>query len=486
MPARVVITRQAGDLDGVEGLLLVGRADRLLEPDVLALVPPAVGEAVWRQMVRGTDAGDHGRLASTWTAGPIARVHAGILPEPCSRHNSPSRAWVIPSLVAGAGQKGPLGVVLCLDEAAHAAPALLAVARTFPTFQVGAPGRERDVRVLLLPRPDAVEALPPLRTLGLAADAVRRAAHDTDEPPDVLNCTAMVDRARDLATELGASCQVIRGEALREGGFGGLWGVGKAAAEPPALVVLTHDPPGARETVAWVGKGIVFDTGGLSIKAKTSMPGMKTDMAGAAAVLAAFAAAVRMGFAERLVAVLCIAENAVGPGALRPDDVIVPYSGRSVEVNNTDAEGRLVLADGLAWVARHANPTRVIDLATLTGAQAVATGKRHAGIVTNDEALEARAVAAGRRSGDLVHPLPYVPEMLRAEFRSPIADMRNSVKDRNNAQPSCAAQFLANHLVAAGFDGPWLHVDMAAPVVGVSGRGTGYGVGLLLALEGLI
>jgi probable aminopeptidase NPEPL1 len=493
MPASFVVTTRPSDLDRVDALLLVGRADRLVDPDVLALVPATVGEAVWRQMVRRTDAGDTGRLATTWTSGSIAKVHAGVLPEPCSRHNSPSRAWAIPAFVSGALQKGPLGVVLCLDDAAHAAAAVLAVARALPTYSPSPGPVDREVRILLLPKSGT---LPEPSHLLVAADAVRRAAHETDEPPDALNCDEMVARARALATDLGVQCRVIQGTALREAGLGGLWAVGKAAAEAPALILLEHTPPSSASgprspadpprTVGWVGKGIVFDTGGLSIKAKTSMPGMKTDMAGAAAVLAAFGAAVRLGFKDKLVAALCVAENAVGPGALRPDDIITQFSGRTVEINNTDAEGRLVLSDGLAWIARAYRPDRIVDLATLTGAQSIATGKRHAAVITNDEALESALVAAGRHSGDLVHPLPYLPELLRAEFRSPVADMRNSVKDRNNAQPSAAAQYLANHLGAVGFERPWAHVDMAAPAVGASGRGTGYGVGLLLALEGLI
>jgi len=150
-----------------------------------------------------------------------------------------------------------------------------------------------------------------------------------------------------------------------------------------------------------------------------------------------------------------------------------------VEVNNTDAEGRLVLADGCAWVARNRCPDLLIDVATLTGAQAMATGKDIAAIVASDEETERRAVVAGRRSGDLVHPLPFAPELHRRELHSHVADMRNSVKNRGNAQASCAAQFIANHL--GDYDGQWLHVDMAGPST-AAGHGTGFGVGLLLAL----
>jgi probable aminopeptidase NPEPL1 len=151
-----------------------------------------------------------------------------------------------------------------------------------------------------------------------------------------------------------------------------------------------------------------------------------------------------------------------------------------VEVNNTDAEGRLVLADGVAYACRHLRPGLVVDMATLTGAQLVATGRRHAAVVANTLAVEQAAVAAGLASGDLVHPLPYVPEFYRGEFASKVADMKNSVADRNNAQSSCAANFVAEHL-AVDYEGGWLHVDIAGPAW-AGDRGTGYGVALLLAL----
>jgi len=208
---------------------------------------------------------------------------------------------------------------------------------------------------------------------------------------------------------------------------------------------------------------------------------MKMDLGGAAAMLAAFRAAVLAGGLRRpLHCVLCLAENAIGPAAFRNDDILYMYSGKTVEVNNTDAEGRLVLADGVAYACKHLAPGLIVDMATLTGAQLVATGKRHAAIVANNAELEAAAIAAGLISGDLVHPLPYCPEFFRGEFASKVADMRNSVKDRSNAQSSCAANFIAEHL-AADYDGGWLHVDMAGPAW-AGDRGTGYGVGLLLSL----
>ena len=169
----------------------------------------------------------------------------------------------------------------------------------------------------------------------------------------------------------------------------------------------------------------------------------------------------------------------MGPESTRPDDILHMYSGKTVEVNNTDAEGRLVLADGVAYASKHLKPHVIVDLATLTGAQLMATGRKHAAIMSNHEGLESSAVIAGRESGDLVHPIPYCPEFFRGEFKSKVADMKNSVKDRMNAQTSFAGQFIGNHLNK--YKGQWLHVDIAGPSTSRE-RGTGYGVALLLRL----
>ncbi|KAL4145521.1 putative aminopeptidase npepl1 [Phytophthora ramorum] len=235
-----------------------------------------------------------------------------------------------------------------------------------------------------------------------------------------------------------------------------------------------------------VGKGIIFDTGGLSIKTGGFMVGMKRDMGGAASLLAAFEAACHAKNTTDktpLHVVLCVAENAVGPESTRVDDVLVMYSGKTVEVNNTDAEGRLVLADGVAYAAKHLNPKVIVDMATLTGAQGIATGNRIGAIYTNDGELETLAIKAGKVSGDLVHPMPYAPEFHRLEFKSTVADMKNSVKNRANGQVSCAGQFIANHLGEYEQTGKWIHVDMAFPVFTADDeRSTGFGVAFIQSL----
>jgi probable aminopeptidase NPEPL1 len=272
--------------------------------------------------------------------------------------------------------------------------------------------------------------------------------------------------------------------------FGGLWGVGKASEHPPALVVLSYVPAAANKTLALVGKGIVFDTGGLSIKGSTYMPTMKCDMGGAASVMAGFEAAVLSGTKVALHAVLCIAENSVDARSTRPDDILQLYSGKTVEINNTDAEGRLVLADGVAYATKHLNPDILIDMATLTGAQSFATGNIHCGVMSNSSELEQTIVTAGKKSGDLAFPLIYSPEFLGIEkqFSSEVADFKNSVKDRTNASSAGAGHFIEENLIGDKWSwkngdrkdtGLYAHLDIAAPAF-TSDRGTGFGVALLL------
>ncbi len=479
MAATLTFHDRDEDLDTPEVLLIIGRKDRLEQDDVSARLPKTLPDGAWEEMLRIAEPGDNGRYAATYTGSTPRRVVVGVLPEHCSRHNTASRSWAIPGLVRSAG-RGNVRVLLALSDADHAFASAMGVARALPTYTARKPPPERRYEVQFL-TPDGSNV--PLDAMRAGAAAVRRAGHLVDMPPDELGPDAFVAEARAVAKRTGATIMVVRGEELRQQGLGAIWGVGRAARQPPAMVVLDHAPEGATKAAAWVGKGICYDTGGLSIKPKTGMPGMKTDMGGAAAVLCAFEAAVQLGHSERLTAVLCIAENAVGPDAIRPDDILRPYSGRSIEVNNTDAEGRLVLADGLAWVTDHREPDEIVDLATLTGAQAMATGSKHAALYANADAIEARAIASGKRTGDLCFPIPYVPEFFRNEFKSQVADMKNSVKNRRNAQSSCAGQFLNNHL--GKHTGAWLHVDMAAPSTS-AGRGTGYGVGLLLGMAGLV
>lgn len=319
-----------------------------------------------------------------------------------------------------------------------------------------------------------------IETLERIANAIKRTARIVDTPCNEMNVEHFLDEIKQVGADLNINPTIISGEELKKKGLGGIYGVGKASSVGPSLAILSYTPSGATETIAWVGKGIVYDTGGLSIKGKSSMPGMKRDCAGAAAILGAFHAIVKSRFKQNLHAVFCLAENSVGPNSTRPDDIHTLYSGRTVEINNTDAEGRLVLSDGVVYASRDLHATVILDMATLTGAQSITTGKYHAAVLSNSEKWEKSTVSAGLISGDLTFPIVYCPELHFCELSSSVADMKNSVADRSNATSSCAGLFIAAHL---GFEttNQWIHVDIAGPSH-YGERATGYGVALLTAL----
>jgi len=470
-----------------EQLVVLGTRAALARPEVVQALgtgetAAALG-AVWGAMVDSLAPGDLFAATATWIARPESplRVTAIAISDRVSRHNAPGRPDAVAQALKGRFGKGRAALVVALERPEELFAIGAAIARAFPRYSRKKKAEaESTLAVVFVAAGGARPHDRELARLGALGHAIREAARLTDTPPSELSTDDLVAEARALATELGLECVVLSGDALRERGMGGLVNVGKAARHGPALVHLRYagtEP--AVEAVALVGKGIVYDTGGLSLKGKGDMPGMKVDMGGAAAVLQAMRLAVGLGAKARIDGILCLAENSVGPDAMRPDDVITLYSGKTIEVNNTDAEGRLVLADGVAFAVKDLGAGTVVDLATLTGAQLVATGKLHAAVISNDEALERAAVLAGRRSGDLVFPLPFAPELFRPELQSPVADLRNSVKDRMNAQSSCAAQFIAESLPAEGVR--WLHIDMAGPVT-ARDRATGYGVALLAEL----
>ncbi|XP_031572072.1 probable aminopeptidase NPEPL1 [Actinia tenebrosa] len=414
----------------------------------------------------------------------LNQVVACSLPSNASRHNSPCHPHVLKSLVKSYLPAGnAVIVVVCEKKDVFASGC--AIARCFPLFSLktnSSAKQSKKITVEFVTTDGQQVTDDDIKCLTSTAESIRLAAKIVDIPCNIMHTDNFLEEIRKVGKELGIEPTIIQGEELRERGFGGIYGVGKAAIHQPALAILSHTPKDATRTFAWVGKGIVYDTGGLSIKGKTAMPGMKRDCGGAAAILGAFRAAVKQGFRENLHGVFCLAENAVGPNSTRPDDIHTFYSGKTVEINNTDAEGRLVLADGVYYARKDLKADVVLDMATLTGAQGIATGRYHGGLLTNKESWEIAAVQAGRKSGDLLHPLPYCPELHFCEFSSVVADMKNSVKNRDNAQSSCAGLFIGAHL---GFDypGAWIHVDMASPVESGE-RATGYGVALLLTLFG--
>ncbi|MCW2681496.1 MAG: Leucyl aminopeptidase [Frankiales bacterium] len=285
----------------------------------------------------------------------------------------------------------------------------------------------------------------------------------------------------------GCDVKVLDEKALKSRGFGGIVGVGQGSTRPPRLIEARYDGAGSRDSkthVVLVGKGITFDTGGLSLKPNASMLDMKGDMGGAAAVLATLRAVADLKLPIKVTVLAAAAENMPSGTAQRPGDVLTQYGGRTVEVLNTDAEGRLVLADAIAYADRDLKADVIVDVATLTGAMPVALGKKVAGLFASDDALAAQLEAAAEASGEPLWRMPLV-EDYRVALDSPIADLRNIGEPKLKLMGGSitAALFLRE------FTGgrPWAHLDIAGP--GMAGSdddektkgGTGYGVRLLTA-----
>ncbi len=428
--------------------------------------------------------GDFGAAASTLTGTKEPKkLIIGVLPDKVSRYNSPARPEAIYKQTCAAGliKDARATIIVMLDDAAHLTAAVNAIGRAFPIYTAKSSEEKRDPKITIVAVDRKGKTIPMTPIARETMIVAREVAALVDTPPTDMNPEALSNAARAMFEELeDVEVHEIVGEELLAQKLGGIHAVGRCAMKPPRLLRATYTPkPGKKtsdEHVVLVGKGITFDTGGLHIKGRGMMETMKADMGGAAAVTGAFRVLAKLGASRKISVVLCIAENAIGPYAYKPDDILSMHSGKTVEINNTDAEGRLLLADGVSYAARELGADYIFDAATLTGAQLIATGMMHAAVMSNDAELEDLVVGSGYASGDLIHPLPFAPEFYRQEFKSPIADMRNSVKDRSNAQTSCAGQFIYNHIEDTNVK--WAHVDLAGPAFR-GDRGTGYGVALL-------
>ena len=295
------------------------------------------------------------------------------------------------------------------------------------------------------------------RRAEVLADAVALARDLVNTAPSDLVPATFAARAGQVAAEAGIGITVLDEQALAEGGYGGILGVGQGSVHPPRLVRLEYAPPKASKALVLAGKGITFDSGGLSLKPAKAMETMKSDMGGAAAVLAAMQAISALGLPVRVVGYLPLAENMPSGTAQRPSDVLTMYGGTTVEVLNTDAEGRLVLADALARSASD-SPDVLVDVATLTGAQIVALGSRVAGVMTNDGALRDAVVDAAGRAGEAMWPMP-LPDELRKGLESSVADLTNVAPDRNGGM--LVAGLFLREFVPLGVR--WAHLDIAGP-----------------------
>jgi len=325
------------------------------------------------------------------------------------------------------------------------------------------------------------EALQLLEESKILAEAVNLARRFSNEPGNLLYPEAFVIKAGEELMGAGLKVKVMEEAELRENGFGCLLGVAQGSGHRPRVLILEHDPhPGKRTSpIVLVGKGVTFDSGGISIKPSASMEEMRADKSGACTVLAAMSAASRLELPTRVVGIMPLVENLPGGNAQRPGDVVRAYNGTTVEIINTDAEGRLILADALAWAVEHYQPRFLVDIATLTGACVIALGHHRAGLFSNDDALSERLCTCAGKAGEKFWRLPLDDEY-RASLESKIADIKNCGDRWGGA--ITAAKFLESFVD----ERPWCHIDMAGTDFFPSGinEGTppGFGVRTLVEL----
>ncbi|HEV3462822.1 MAG TPA: leucyl aminopeptidase [Actinomycetota bacterium] len=393
--------------------------------------------------------------------------------------------------VAAAGRASTLAVALHRSggtDASGAALAAVAEGTLLAAYRFqrhkSAPDPDLDAATLLVDAEAALAAAAPvLRRAEVAARATLTARDLVNEPASRINPATLAAEAVRLAEAAGLEHQVLTGPALRRGRFGAVLAVGGGSATGPRLVELRYRPPGAGRHVALVGKGVTFDSGGIDLKRGAGMDGMKDDMAGAAAILAAVPAAAELRLPTAVTAVLPLVENMPGGAAMRPGDVVTTRNGVTVEVTNTDAEGRLILADGLA-LAAEASPDAILDLATLTGSVVYGLGLGCTGVFGNTPALTAEVLTAADRAGELACELPLIEDYRRL-LDSEVADLVNATNEPGDSVQ--AALFLREFVAGV----PWAHLDIAGPATAKEARyyqpkgASGWGVRTLLAfLEG--
>jgi leucyl aminopeptidase len=338
------------------------------------------------------------------------------------------------------------------------------------------PQQQAESLLLIGPAELAAEA----EAARVCAEAQNRARELQDLPANVATPSYLAARAEEIAASSDAlTVEVLGRDEIADRGMGGLSAVAQGSAEDPRLIILRHQGSGG-PVLGLVGKGVTFDSGGISIKPAASMHEMKMDMSGAAAVLEAVAAIAELELAVDLIAVVPSTENMPSGTALKPGDVITQYNGKTVEVNNTDAEGRLILADALAYCAE-LGAERIVDLATLTGAVLIALGSTYAALISNDDGLAAEIERAGAESGELAWRLPLHPEY-KELTKGTVADLTNAAAKRK------AGTIYAGSFLEEFVDGrPWAHLDIAGTAWDVGreyvGKGpTGFGVRLLVEL----
>ncbi|GMA96864.1 leucyl aminopeptidase [Pseudolysinimonas kribbensis] len=361
-----------------------------------------------------------------------------------------------------------VAIALPADDAERAAAVLEGAALgswSFTTYRSAAKAAsaKRPVAEIVVHAASGLDAPALVEHAAAVATAVHTVRDLASTPANDLYPQALAERAQELAAGLPVEVEVLDEAALHEGGFGGILGVGSGSVRPPRLVVVRYRPAGAERRISLVGKGITYDSGGITLKPATGLVGMKYDMTGAAVVLAATLAIARLGLPVEVTARLCVAENMPSGSAMRPNDVLTMFGGGTVEVLNTDAEGRLVLADGLGASADD-DPDFILDVATLTGAARVAMGERVTPVMGDDEIVQ-RVLDAGADAAEPAWAMPIPPE-LRSILDSDVADIVNSRPGVTTGGMLVAATFL-QHFVPTRGDGadarpiPWAHLDIA-------------------------
>jgi leucyl aminopeptidase len=454
----------------------------ILGAEVLALpVLPADGEDAG--VLLGPGADEVGELLGTDLLALLemssATGKAGevvTLPVPGGMADQEALRWVV---LVGVGGQRPIDFRRAGAALARATRDRAGVASSIPAlagpggleaFVVGAmlgsfafhwrsaePEHVPVARIVLAGLADADERVPELARAIALGGAGWRSRMLATVPANLKNPAWLADQARELASECALDVVVWDEHQLAADGFGGILAVGKASATPPRLIRLDYTPPRANRktpTVVLVGKGITFDTGGLSIKPGEAMVNMKRDMTGGAVVISVMGALEALGCPVRVVGLVAAAENAVSGNALRPGDVIRHYGGRTSEVTNTDAEGRLVLADALAYAVDKIAPAAIVDVATLTGAMKVAVGQRVGGFFANHDGLADAVATAAESAGEPLWRFPLA-EVYEEKLSSDVADADNAP----GGPGSIVAALFLQHFVG---EVPWAHLDIAS------------------------
>jgi leucyl aminopeptidase len=396
------------------------------------------------------------------------RVAAAVVVKEAARHELGSLAWLLPDSVA-------------IETAAEAlVTGTILGSYRFDRFRHSDPEKPRaEVESLVLLAP--ADAAPVAGAARVCAEAQNRARDLQSTPANFATPAFLAERAKQIDAEAEAiSVEVLGRDEIVANGMGGLAAVSQGSVEEPRLIVLRYSGGGTGPTLGLVGKGVTFDTGGISLKPGPGMQEMKFDMSGGAAVLEAVAAIAELGLAIDVIAVVPATENMPSGSAIKPGDVITQYNGKTVEVNNTDAEGRLILADALAY-AIELGAERIVDIATLTGAVVIALGSTYAGLLANDDALAGELLDAGAGTGELTWRLPLHPEF-KEMMKGTVADLSNLASKRE-AGTATAASFLEEFVGET----PWAHLDIAGTAWDLGREYTGkdasgYGVRLLVEL----